>query len=158
MLLVSSFQLFAQEYNPPSNYQLNKKEDFAKYEKEVIKATDWLIKTPLGEEDTKRLYVNKFLMTWLAGSPNVTVELNQKITPISDCADCMLVFLGGYAKYALENDDYENAEKANIAGVESMIEFYKKNKEQLGKVKLMEKYIKAQNKNELPEFVKSRMP
>lgn len=147
----------AQSYDLPKDIKLDSKEDYAKYEKDVIEATNWLIASPLSKETEKRKEVNAFLMVWLTGSPDVTIELNGEIVTFMDCGECLIIFMGGWAKYAIESKDYKDASKGNLAGIESVIEFYKKNKATIGKNKNIEKLIKLQDKKELADFIKSKL-
>jgi len=149
-------ELFGQQ-SKNVTYSLETKEDYAKYEQEVINAYNWLIKTPLGTEVSNRKSVNAFLIKWLTGSPNVSIELSDKIVTYLDCGECLTVFMGGWAKYALESKDYKNKFKGNLAGTQGVIEFYLKNKAFLGKNKAIEKLIKLKNKNKLRNFIKSNI-
>ena len=83
LLLLISFLLLknvnAQDFIVPENYQLTSKEDYTKYEKDVINATNWLLATPLNEQTEKRKEVSAFVVKWINGSPTVNVELNPTI-------------------------------------------------------------------------------
>jgi len=57
----------------------------------------------------------------------VSVELTDKIVTFIKSADCLLIFLGAYAKYSIENDYSINAYQCNLASIESVIQFYEKN-------------------------------
>ena len=157
LILALSIQLFSQEFEVPDNYKFETDDDYTKYESDVIKGVTWLIDTPLEKEPDKRKEVNKFLMMWLTGTPNVTIEISQEIVTFLDCADCLMVFMGGWAKYALENDYSKNLIKGNLAGVESVIEFYERNKKTLGKIKEIQNYKKLRDKGELENHIESKL-
>lgn len=157
LILLISVQSFAQEFRVPENYTFKSKEDYYTYEKDVIEGINWLVNTPISSNTAKRKEVNAFLMKWLSGSPYVTIELSQDIVTFMDCPDCLMVFLGGWTKYALENKDNSNKIKGNLAGIESLIEFYKKNQDALGKNKAIQKYIKLQEKDKLLTYIESRV-
>lgn len=147
-------ELFTQENTA---YSLETKEDYAKYEEEVIKAYDWLLKTPLGTKTENRRSVNAFLIKWLTGSPNVSIVLSDKIVTYVDCGECLAIFMGAWAKYSLESRDFKNKFQGNLAGTQGVIEFYLKNKKVLGKNKSIEKLIKLKDKNKLRNFIKSNI-
>ena len=149
-------EFFGQE-TKNATYSLETKEDYAKYEQEVVNAYNWLLKTPLGTQASDRKSVNAFLIKWLTGSPNVSIELSDKIVTYLDCGECLTVFMGGWAKYALESRDFKNKFEGNLAGTEGVIEFYLKNKQTLGKNKAIEKLIKMKDKNKLKSFIKSNI-
>jgi hypothetical protein len=151
---IIAFSLFAQDYQVPQNLKLNKAEDYAQYEQDVINCVNWLMKTPVQEQANKRKEANAFLMKWLTGSPNVQIEIKEKIvTFMKSSPDLLMVFMGGWAKYSLESRDFKNKVFGNLAGIDAIIEFYTKNKSKMPKDKNVEKYIKMRDKGTLKEFV-----
>ena len=149
-------EVFSNESNN-ENIQLKTKEDYAKYEQDVINGYNWLVKTPVGENRQRRKEISAFLMKWMTGSPNVSLELSEKIVTYMDCGECLMIFMSGWTNYALTTKDFNNKLKGNLAGTKSVIEFYKKNKKSLGKNKAIEKFIKLDNKNELEDYIKSKI-
>jgi hypothetical protein len=65
----------------------------------------------------------------------------------------LIIFIGGWTKYALETKDFDNSVAGNMAGIESVIEFYSANKKFLPKDKNIEKYIKLKSKGELKNHI-----
>ena len=157
LFLFASPLLFSQGFSVPKDYKFETKEDYPRYEQDVINGINWLLETPLTREQAKRKEVNAFLMKWITGSPSVSIELRQEIVTFMDCADCLMAFLGGWTKYALETKDYSSKLKGNLAGIESVIAFYQKNREVLGKNKAIQKYIKLQKKNKLEDHIQSKI-
>ena len=131
--------------------------DYELYEEDVLKAVDWLIETPLGEEPEARKEISGFLVQWISGTPKVTIEISAGVVTYMDCPECLVIFMGGWTKYALESGDYENKIKGNLAGTESVIAFYKKNKNVLGKNKAIEKLIKLQKNNKLEAYIEDEL-
>ena len=93
----------------------------------------------------------------MTGSPNVSIELSEKIVTYMDCGECLMMFMGGWTKYALESKDFKNKVKGNLAGTESVIKFYLLNKNSLGQNKSIEKFIKLKRENKLEEYIKSNI-
>ena len=154
ILLTISIGLFAQDFEVPKNYKLDKAEDYAPYEQDVIKCFDWLMKTPINEQTSKRKEANAFLLKWLSGSPNVTIEIKQEIvTFMGTSPDLLMIFMGGWAKYSLESGNFNNKIEGSKAGIESVIEFYNSNRQALPKDKNVEKYIKMKEKGTLNEYI-----
>ena len=143
-------------FEVPKDYKLETASDFSNHEQDVVKGVGWLLKSPVSNDKTKRKDVSAFLMKWLTGSPDVSIELTQEVVTFMDCSDCLLMFMGGWAKYAIETKDKDKL-KGNLAGVESVIELYKNNKDAIGKNKSIEKYIKLQEKNKLEKYLKSKL-
>lgn len=150
-----SLGLFSQDFEVPKDYKLDKAEDYAAYEADVINCFDWLMETPLNEQKAKRKEANAFLFVWLSGSPNVQIELKQDVVTFAGTSpDLMLIFMGGWAKYSLESQDFTDKVAANLAGIESVIEFYKANRKVMSKDKNVEKYIKMKDKGTLDEYIR----
>jgi len=53
LFLISS-QSFSQIFVVPNDYKLEKKEDYAKYEKDVIEGINWLLRTPVNNEEVRK--------------------------------------------------------------------------------------------------------
>ncbi len=74
-LLTVSCYAFAQDFEVPRVLRLNKAEDYAKYEKDVLACVDWMTATPANKEFSKRKKANEFLLTWLNNNPTVDVSV-----------------------------------------------------------------------------------
>lgn len=149
--------LRAQDYQIPKNYVLTKAEDYAKYEQDVIKTYDWLMETPVNSQSEKRKEACGFLIKWVSGCPNITVDIKPEIvTFIETNPEQLIIFMGGWCKKALETKDYNNKEMGNLAGIEGVIAYYNKNKNLLKKDKDVEKYIKMKEKGTLEDYVKKK--
>lgn len=148
-------ELFADNSNS-NKIKLVSNEDYKKYEQKVIKDFNWLFETPIDVNPEKRKRTNAFLMQWMSGSPNVSIEISEKITTYMDCAECLMIFMGGWTKYALEAKNFSKL-KANLVGTESVIEFYQFNKSKIGKNKNIEKFMKLKQSGKLEKYIKSNM-
>ncbi|WP_445749235.1 hypothetical protein [Polaribacter sp.] len=154
-LLFISTSLLAQEVEIPRDLKLKSAEDYKNTEPLVLNSIDWLLITPISENQVKRKEVNAFLMKWITGSPTVSIEIVSGIVPI-DCSDCLMSFLSGWTKYSLENNYSKNKVECAIGGAEYAIAFYLKNKSELGKISDMEKLIKQQKKGNLKKYIESK--
>lgn len=154
MFSILTFNLVAQEFEVPKNCILAKGEDYAKYEGEILKGIDWLLKAPMATQPEKRREVNRFVMTWLTGSPTVTVNIKPEIVNfMNPNPDLLMVFMCGWTKYSIETKDNNNTAMGNQKGIEAVIEFYTKNKEYLKKDNNVEKYIKLKENGKLEEYI-----
>jgi hypothetical protein len=77
-LATLSCALFAQDFEVPENVKLEKAEDYAPYEQDVIKCVNWLINTPITEQKSKRKDANAFLLKWINGSPDRILYKEQR--------------------------------------------------------------------------------
>jgi len=154
MFSILAFSLVAQEFEVPKNCILSKEEDYAKYEGDILKGIDWLLKTPISSQPEKRREINRFVMTWLTGSPTVTVNIKPEIVNfMKPNPDLLMVFMCGWTKYSIETKDNNNTAMGNQKGIEAVMEFYIKNKEYLKKDNNVEKYIKLKENGKLEEYI-----
>jgi|GEM_PF-197637 len=156
-ILIFSFltvNLFAQEFEVPKNCVFTQKEDFAKYEGEIIKGIDWLLQTPINTQPEKRKEINNFVMTWITGSPTVSVDIKPEIVSfMKPNPDLLMIFMCGWTKYSIETKDINNKIMGSQKGVDAVIDFYVKNKENLKKDNNVEKYLKMKEKGKLEEYI-----
>ena len=147
----------AQEFAVPQNYTLEKPEDYVKYEADVLKCIDYLESIPLDDESAKTRDANAFLLKWITGSPEVAIELNTYIVELCDKnKEFIMLFMGGWTRYALQNPDSVNSLKGNIAGLESIIKVYEQG-QGVRRDKKVEKIIKLQEEGELEDWVKDQI-
>jgi hypothetical protein len=155
LFTVLAFNLIAQEYEVPRNYVLDKNDDYTKYEDDILKSIEWLISTPIKIQPEKRKEVNLFVIKWLTGSPNVSVEIKTEIvTFMKPNPELLMIFMCGWTKYSLESKDYKNKLMGTQKGLEAVIDFYIKNKENLKKDSNVEKYIKMKEKGTIEEYIR----
>ena len=150
-----AFSTDAQNFEIPKGYKLKTQKDYADLEKDIVKAVDWLINKPLNQEKSKRKEVNSFVMEWLTGSPGVTIEISTDIVTFMNCSECLMIYMGAYAKNAIIYKEDATVLSNNIAAIEAVIEFYNRNKEIIGKNRAIKKYIKLKDKGKLEEHLKS---
>src|SRR5687767_12459879 len=82
--------LNGQNFEVPENYYFNSKEDYARYEKDIVAAAKWLHVTPFNEQKEKRKEVSAFVVKWINGSPTVNVEINPTIMDFEEKKPGML--------------------------------------------------------------------
>lgn len=147
---------FAQGFEVPQQYEFRSKEDYSRYHQQIIKAAGWLENTPLNQEEEKRRQVNAFVFQWLSGSPEVSVEVQEYVNTFSEKnPQLVLVFLGGWARYQLQNPGEPDKVKFHTAGMESVLRVY-----ELGGVqkdKKVEKLLRYRDKGKLDLWVRKKI-
>lgn len=120
--------VLAQSFEVPK-YKFDKKEDFAKYEKDVLACVDWLERTPADTLIAKRKYAGSFLTAWVEGSPDVSIILRTYVEKLTDKNPALFtLFLGGWARYQLRNKTDKEEIHASLAAVKCIVTFYASNK------------------------------
>lgn len=150
------FKANAQSSPVPDNYELKTKEDYAKYEADVIKTVDWLQQTLWTEDPDKRKTANSFLMAWITGSPTVSISINSDIL-MKYCkknGGLLFTYMGGYTKFALQHKNDFSKTQADVFAVKSMIDKYNAEPSHI-KDPNMEKLTKIDKDGKLEDWVKS---
>lgn len=156
--LMIAFPSLAQKvrYTVPAEYSFAT-DGFKNYEITMIECVNWLENTPLDQEEEKRAKALKFMNDWLDGSPDVKIELNDKIMIFSEKNPILTdAFKGGWARLVIKDPERgKDLMGCNLAGIISAMNVYqlrgrKKDKE-------MENLLKLMKKNELSGWVKTQL-
>ncbi|MBB5395940.1 hypothetical protein [Mucilaginibacter sp. AK015] len=115
----------AQSYEAPKDYHFNNHEDYTKYEGEIVKTADWLMKTPWGAEPAKTEAATQFLLVWAQGTPDVVIELKQVIMDLSDANPQLgFIYMAQFSKYAIQHKADFDKTKANMVALRAVIAKY----------------------------------
>ena len=172
LLFMGCVGLSAQTFEVPENYHLNVKTDYTFYEPDVVKCVDWLINTRIDQETEKRQAASSFLLQWCMGTHTINVVIDENVvSPIMDkqVPDYVLLFMGGWAKDAIESDarhttiasSKESKDEmlaGNVAGLVAVLAFYETNKGLVPANENIEKLLKLQQKGRLEKYVKKLLP
>lgn len=155
LLLISSVNTFAQNQEVLDGLP-STKEEFIASEKKVLATIDWLENTPIKQEPEKRKLQNANLVAWITNSPTVTLEINADVlTFTKKNPELLIIFMGAWTKYSLQNNYSKDAVMGSMAGIKSAIKVYKTG--QLEKDKEMQKLIDMDEKGELEAWVKKKL-
>lgn len=150
--------LGAQDFEVPKDYVFKTEEDYARYEPQVLKGIDWLLNTQLGSQREKRIQVNSFVVTWLTGAPNVSVNMRSTVANFAKAnADLVIVFMCGWTRYELLHKANVNELDANVKSIQAVMDFYVRNKAYLSKDALVEKYLKLNEQGKLTAYLSEQI-
>ena len=98
---------------------------------------------------------NAFVVNWIPGSPDVTVTLGSALIKYTDKnPELLVIYLGNYAKYAIQHKADFNKTQADLAAVKALIDKY--NKETTHKRdKGIEKLAQIDQDGKLEDWIKS---
>jgi hypothetical protein len=158
LLIIISGTISAQtKFTVPKNVVLVAKEDYAKYEDDIIKAAKWLEETALDREEDKRVEVNRFVMQWVMGSPTVNVPLTDAIAKLYGKNTALLpIYIASYTREFLEHKTTATPFSAAKAGIISMMNVYKKDIQITGS-REMDRVIKLADDNKLDDYVREKL-
>lgn len=153
--------LNAQTFEVPSDVKLEKQEDYSKYEGDIKKCFEWLMATAPGEEQRKKDLANQFMIPWILGSQNVSIEINPSVVTFMETSPELLsIYLGAWANYSLTNNYSQDKVKCTKAAINAVIKYYEDHGDKIKKDKNIEEYIlmKAEDKKErtttLEQYIK----
>lgn len=133
------------------------KEEFTASEPKVINTVNFLETTPLDKQRDAWTIQAAMLTAWVTNSPEVTIELNAKIgTFFKKNPELMIIFMGGWIRYCLQNGYSNDKVQCNLAGIRSAIKVYKLGNG-LKKDKEMEKIIKIDDGGGLEAYVTEQL-
>ncbi|MDR9398544.1 MAG: hypothetical protein RI562_05730 [Salibacter sp.] len=145
---------FAQSFDVPESYKLEKGEDYEKYEGEILNCINWLMNSEPNKESEKRDEASKFYLEWIAGTPDVTIDLNLDVAPFAEKSpELLIIYMGGCTKKALNSDEPVSIVDGSETGLISVIEYYQKYEDTLEKNRKVKKLIRLQKKEKLHQFV-----
>ncbi len=155
MLALLAITAYSQHCEVPEKYVLAEADDYAEYEEQIMACSKWLIETPLGENKRKRKEASTFLMKWVTGAPNVSVILAEGLPPMDKSnPELSIIFLAGWTYYALENEE-STKEECALYALETFLDFYEENKDELNHSKEIKKLLKIRKKGKLEDYVEN---
>lgn len=159
VLLIACFTNFAaaQDLRLPSNLDLKTAEDYANYETEIIDLVNWLEKTPMDEQDDLRSDAYRFLMIWVEGAPNVSIEIHAFVMDISKKnAEFIMLFMAGWTKYELQHQEETDVYSGSQAGLEFVLNIYEKGVD-VKKEKLLDQLLAIQKEGKLSNWINDKV-
>ena len=152
LCLLFSQVAWAQKFSVPNIPEKIEKSEYVNYEKDFLRCMDWL--ESHSPSATQRKDVNSFVLWWLSGTPDVHIEVSTDVANFQN-GDLLLLYIGGWAKHSINNPDASDVD-GSMAGFETVINYYQKYKDSIGKNKGVEDIIKMKNKGALRQHIESK--
>ena len=115
------------KFELPKNIELKTKEDYTKYQGTVVGAEKWMEETDLDQQTEKRQAINQFIVQWVAGSPTVTISLDESLAQLTEKnPDLLALYLASYSKYIIEHKNDPSNFNAARAALTSISKVYRK--------------------------------
>jgi len=150
----------AQSTDIQHDYDFKVNNDYENYDNTIVDIADWMISTPIPEEEEQRKKYQTFLMNWAAGHPKVKIILNEW-TNVSEIGDknpvLMIIFIASWAKESVETGNYNDLSPLHIASIIAVTDFYLDNRDYLKKDRCIEKYIRLNKKGKLGSWIRKRI-
>lgn len=137
--------------------QLNVKEDYDSVaDNAALQAANYLFDTPMEKNNINRLKSLRFIIRWMTGTPNYSFALDEQATKFAKKNDDLLgLYMAGMTKYALENKaDAKDPNKVKLNTVRLILRYVKEEKNNVKLNSELKKAIEAEEKGELPAYLK----
>lgn len=141
----------------PEKYRWITAEDYTKDRELVKKTLRWLCVTPLSEDIRVRALANAFVLEWLAGTPEITMNVRTKVLNFPDeHPELLLTFMHGMAYYALSHPKENNEVKMYEAGIKTVVDLSGQSKE-LSKLSRIKDFERMMKKGKLTLYLKTEL-
>jgi hypothetical protein len=133
------------------------RDDYKRDETEVKSLLKWLCKTPYGIDVAKRADANYYILQWLSGNPEMTLNVHSEVLPPgSDTTDLLFSLIHGMLLYKMEHPKEIVNEKLHVEGLKVVV-FLAEQSETYGEKKELRPLFKASRKKQLNDYVKERL-
>lgn len=130
------------------------KQDYTTNQDDVLTAIQWLKSNP--QDHAKRKEANAYVLKWAEGSPTVSIVLKGYIMNMAEKnPDFLMLFIGGWIQYTLENKESFEVDEANHQATKTVVEYYIAGNGSKKDAKL-EKLVKLHSKGTLKDWVKKQ--
>jgi hypothetical protein len=147
---------YSQDYSNLKDIELKDKTDYPKAEDKVLECANYILSTPMDNNNINRIYAIQFLLRWMGGTPDYTFNIDETIGKITKSEPTLLgVYLACMSKFVLENKDKSNNnDEVNFNSIVMLLN-YCDNPSNKVKIKgELKKMIKAKNEDKLKEYLK----
>ena len=143
MLLVSSLNLFAQDYTSLDAGSLQKMEDYVKAEPKVLECSNFLLNTPNEANNLNRLSAMQYVLKWMEGT-DYTFSIDSKAAELTDGNnDLFGLYVTTMPKVVLENKGTKlSDEEIHNRVVDLLIAYCKNDKNNMKPTKKLKKMMK----------------
>jgi len=154
LLIALTGKLFAQAVPPFDQYKFDAANVYMAADSLVLQTANYLLSTPIDQNEPIRLKAGHFVMQWVEGTPEYSFSLEQNaIRYLSDDdVDMMLLYVTSMAKYALIA--HSNDPKANtINGIKVLLAYVNNPANNVKMDKGLKKLSDENNKGNLERFL-----
>lgn len=137
--------------------KLDAKEDFnMAADDAALKASSFLLSTPLDPKDIDRINSIQYIIKWMSGTPDYNFTLDEQATKFAKKNnDLLSLYMAAMTKYVLENkESAADQNKIKLNAVKIIIEYAKDPKNNVKINSELKKAIQADDKGELSEYLK----
>jgi hypothetical protein len=153
LLIISVGTGFAQTLPKFDQYKFNTTSDYKLADSAVLQTANFLLSTPIDQNNPTRIKAGQFVMRWMEGTPDYTFSLEQNaIKYLSGNVDLMLLYMTSMAKYALETKSTD-VKVITINGVKTLLAYVNNPTSNVKKDKNLKKLSDANDRGNLEDLL-----
>lgn len=141
----------------PAKYGWEKAEDYFHDREHVKMVLKWLCKTPYGENIQQRSVANAYVMEWLAGTPEITINVSTSvILGLEENPDILFSLIHGMALHLMEHPNETDPVKLHTKGLETVAILCNQSKELSGDSRI-KPLLKAYRRGRIREYTAEKL-
>ena len=141
----------------PKEFSWNTAADYQRDRALVKDVLQWLCKTPMGLDIQKRGEANYFVMQWLSGTPEFTLDFSTQILPFAKDDESLLSpIIHGMALYVMDHPSEKDQVKLHVKGLETLARLVEQS-EELSENKELKPMMKAYRKGKIKEYAQQNL-
>lgn len=127
------------ELNVPSVKDVETVEGCRQHRDDALRLAKWYLEQPSNINDVTQKQVMQFLMIWMTNTDEFSFTISECV-PVTH-VELMIAYMAAMAEHAIEFNVSKTDEAMHCEVMLQVIDYYKRNKETLGTVDAMEKYL-----------------
>jgi hypothetical protein len=140
----------------PDYTSWKKASDYAASRDSVEKVIQWLCRTPFALFPVERSEANVCVLFWIAGTPDLRVDVNTKALPfIEENEELLYPVIHGIAHYQLKHPKEKDAVKLHAEGLKTLAALAEQS-ESLRRERYLRELMKAYHREKLTDYVSER--
>ena len=125
--------------NIPDIEEIQTADDCRAHREDALRLAKWYLEQPANPNDAVQKEVAQFILCWMTKTDEVLFSITSG-TPL--CEGVFAAYMASMAKYAIESNVRKTDESMHCEVMLQVIDYYKRNKNTLGSIESMEKYLK----------------
>ena len=127
------------EMNIPSIKEIETAEGCRQHRDDALRLAKWYLEQPVNPNDVTQKQVMQFLVIWMTNTDEFSFTVGTNA--VSGHVELFAAYMAAMTEHAIEFNVSKTDEAMHCEVMLQVIDYYKRNKEALGTVKSMEKYL-----------------
>ena len=149
LVLLFSFAAFSQSMPAIDSIKLSSPTDYRAAEPVAVRVCNYILSTPSDQKSLPRLNGTKFLLDWMGGTPDYTLDLDKKVIKYFEKdLDLMGVYSAALTSAAIENKTVKDSKMLTYLAVKKFIGYISNSSNNVNLNGKLKKLIEADQKGE----------